>query len=527
MIAGLVAGARFFGSLPGYLRRRVQPEEARQMVRGRLAGRGERLLDRLRRDIFNRPGSPYSQLMAYAGCEFGDLQAAVQADGVDAVLERLLRAGVYLTVDEFKGRAPVRRGASFRIDVRPEDLRSPRAAYHLRASTGGSRSAGTPVLIDLRFVRACAANCLVCLDAWGGREWIRADWETPGAGARFRLTKFGMFGDRPPQAWFTQIDPEDPLLPAIVKWNTRAMQWSSRLAGRPLPGPVACPLDNPEPVVRWMEGVLRSGATPLVFTFPGSAVRACATAAERGISLTGGRFLVAGEPITAARVNTLQRAGCQAIPRYGTIECGAIGYGCPHGEHSDDIHLHEHMFGLIQAGEHAPALGVVREALFLTGLDCHSPFLMLNVSMGDQAEMTRRRCGCPLEELGLRTHLHSVRSFEKLTAGGVTFHAGDVIPILESVLPGRFGGTATDYQLVEEETAAGDPVLTLRVNPAVGPTDGDEVKRVFLESLGSASVAAAAMARMWKDSGTLQVARESPVISAAGKILHLHVTRKR
>ncbi len=526
MIAGLVAGARFFGSLPGYFRRRVGPAEARVMIREGLARRGERWLDRLQADVFQRPGSPYARLMTYAGCEYGDLAAGVKADGVEAVLGKLLRAGVYLSGDEFKGRSEVRRGGAFRMELTPEQLRSPRAAYHLPASTGGSRSGGTPVLIDLRFVRKCAANCLVCLDAWGGSEWVRADWETPGAGARFRLTKFGMFGGEPPRAWFTQIDPDDPLLPPIVKWNSRAMRWSSWLAGWPLPGPVACPLDNPEPVVRWMEEMLRSGETPMVFTFPGSAVRACTFAMERGISIAGGRFLVAGEPTTEARVSTVRRSGCEVIPRYGSVECGAIGYGCPRGEHADDVHVQEQMHGLIQAGREAAALGVVPEALFISSLDRYSPFLMLNVSMGDQAAMTRRRCGCPLGELGLETHLHDIRSFEKLTAGGVTFAAGDVIPLLESVLPECFGGTATDYQLVEEETVAGEPALILRMNPTVGPVDGERVRAVFLERLGEASVAAAAMARMWKDSGTLRVVQEAPVVSQAGKILHLHVRRK-
>jgi hypothetical protein len=68
-------------------------------------------------------------------------------------------------------------------------VRSPRAVAHLSAASGGSRSSGTPVLFDLRFVRDCAANCAVFLDVLGGGEWRKGDWETPGAAARFRLLR--------------------------------------------------------------------------------------------------------------------------------------------------------------------------------------------------------------------------------------------------------------------------------------------------------------------------------------------------
>jgi len=74
--------------------------------------------------------------------------------------------------------------------------------------------------------------------------------------------------------------------------------------------------------------------------------------------------------------------------------------------------------------------------------------ILLNVSLGDQAEIERRNCGCPVEKLGWSTHLHSIRSFEKLTAGGMTFVDADLIRTLEEILPARFGGGPTDYQLV-------------------------------------------------------------------------------
>jgi hypothetical protein len=274
-----------------------------------------------------------------------------------------------------------------------------------------------------------------------------------------------------------------------------------------------------------LEATLKRGKTPVVFTFPGSAVRACLFAAEHRIDISGARFLLAGEPITQARIDTVKRAGCVPMPRYGSMECGAIGYGCPYGDHPDDVHLLSHMHGLVAAGDYAASLGTVPEALYITSLDRHSPFLMLNVSMGDQAKIQERSCGCTWDQLGLTTHLHSIRSYEKLTGGGVTFHGADVIRILEYVLPSEFGGSPTDYQLVEEERTSGDPLLTLRVHPAVGEIDEARLREAFLDKLANGSAPSAPMARMWRDSGMLRVVRQPPVMSRAGKILHLHVNR--
>jgi hypothetical protein len=75
--------------------------------------------------------------------------------------------------------------------------------------------------------------------------------------------------------------------------------------------------------------------------------------------------------------------------------------------------------------------------------------VLLNLSLGDHARLERRACGCPLERLGWDTHLETIRSFEKLTAAGMNFLDVDVIRVLEEILPARFGGGPTDYQLQE------------------------------------------------------------------------------
>ena len=101
---GLIAGFRFFGKLPFYLHRRVSLPEARALQANRLRRRSERFLHRVRRDVFDHPGSVYHELFRHAGCELADVEIAIRKDGLEDTLARLFRAGVYLTVDEYKGR---------------------------------------------------------------------------------------------------------------------------------------------------------------------------------------------------------------------------------------------------------------------------------------------------------------------------------------------------------------------------------------------------------------------------------------
>ncbi len=518
----LAHGAVFFATLFAHLRRPLSVQDARASLARRLAGRAPAFLARLQHEFFGNPGNPYSAMLRHAGCQPGDAERLVRQEGVEGALAALFRAGVYLTIDEFKGRTPIRRG-TLELAAPTEAFRSRGAAHHVRASSGGSRGAGTPVLIDLRFVRDCAADAMLYLEAWNGLDFVKATWEVPGAGARFRITKYAAFG-APPARWFTQVDPGDPTLPAIFRLNTQAMLVTGRLARVPLPAPEYAPPEDPRPVARWVAAELAAGRVPHLFTFPSSAVALCRAAVHAGIDIAGARFTLGGEPITAARLATLARSGVRALPRYGSVENGAIGYGCHAPADADDVHLLADQHAVIQAGAGAPG-GLPPDALLLTSLNPRSPFAFLNASMGDQATLETRRCDCPLERLGWAAHLRSVRSYEKLTGAGVTFLAGDIIHVLETVLPGRFGGTPIDYQLCEDEDADGHPVLSLLVNPALGPLDEGAVLRAFLDALAAESATHRVMERMLQQSGSLRVERRPPVSSQAGKILHLHLSR--
>ena len=180
------------------------------------------------------------------------------------------------------------------------------------------------------------------------------------------------------------------------------------------------------------------------------------------------------------------------------------------------------MHAIVQLGTTGPRHRVSGDALFLTSLRPTASLVLLNVSLGDQAVMSERPCGCPLEALGWTTHLHSVRSHEKLTAGGTTVLDTDVIRVLEEMLPRRFGGGPTDYQLVEAEGDDGAPCIRLRIHPHLGPLDLDAVTEAFLAEIGAGAGADRIMSALWRNGRVLQAERAVPVATASGKILHLH-----
>jgi hypothetical protein len=144
--------------------------------------------------------------------------------------------------------------------------------------------------------------------------------------------------------------------------------------------------------------------------------------------------------------------------------------------------------------------------------------------MGDRAVVSARQCGCPLERLGWVTHLDTVRSFEKLTVAGTTFLDTDLIRVLEEMLPARFGGGPTDYQLIHDEGPEGQPRVRLLAHPALGPLDPETVAEAFIGAMSQGSGAEHVMGLAWREAGLFRVERRPPQTTAAGRILHLHAS---
>ena len=519
-----LAAARLAAGLPRFLRDPVDLGQARAIVERRRARRGPDFLELLRTGVYAVQGSPYRALLDHAGCQYGDVAHLVERDGLEAALATLYRAGVYVTVEELKGRRPIARG-SLVIEPAPTGFHNRARSAHGVIRTSGSRGAPGAVPLTLDFLRDVTVDMRVSLAAWGSGPWSLAYWDVPGSVVFYLITypRCGLV----PSRWFSLVDAADPRFAARYRWSARALRWASRAAGVRLPPPETTPIDAPLPLARWMASTLSAGETPLLLTYPSPAVRLCRAAIEAGIDLTGAQLRLYGEPLSATRLEAIRRSGAEALALYASVETWRIGEPCLEPTAPDDVHLIDDLYALVQPGAGAARSALPPRALLLTSLRATAPVLLLNASLGDEAVVSTRSCGCPLERLGWNPHLAGIRSYEKVTAAGMTFLDIDIVRVLEHVLPTRFGGGPTDYQLVEDETADGRPRIRLLVHPAIGGLDPGAVSREFLNAIGAGSGPGAVMARALGDAAAVTVERRAPLTTATGKILHVHLDRGR
>ncbi len=520
VLTDLVTAARLLARLPGFLRRPVGVDEARRELARRLASRDAAFLGLVRRAIYARGESPYARLLRHAGCEYGDLEKLVRADGVEGALQALLAAGVYLTVEELKGRRPVRRGA-ITIEADPGRLRNPLAGCDLPVHSGGSRSGGTPVGWDLGYVWDRAVDLCLAQAARGPARRRYGVWGVPGSGAIVHLLDVAARGAAP-ERWFSQVDPRAAVVTLRYRAGIDLVRLAARLGGIRLPRPTHAPLDAPQPVLAWLDAVLRSGGTPELIGYPSAMLRLAQRAAQTGVSLDGVEVIMNGEPVTANRVALMRRAGIRVYPRYAVTEVGVLGEGCLAPEGADDVHVLSDLIALVQPGDRVPPAAVPSGALLVSALRPTAPLVLLNASLGDAGILDARPCGCPLAALGWTTRLRTIRSFEKMSAQGMTMLDADVVRVLEETLPASFGGSDGDYQLVEDEEPDGRPRLTLLVHPRVGPLDHRAVVDEFLAALGTPGGSAGIMTQVWRDAGIVAVERRAALPTTSGKILHLH-----
>ena len=90
------------------------------------------------------------------------------------------------------------------------------------------------------------------------------------------------------------------------------------------------------------------------------------------------------------------------------------------------------------------------------------------------------------------------------------------------MLPARFGGNPTDYQLVEEEVE-GVPKVSVVASPRVGHLDEAAVVAAVLGRLRDGERVHRMMADAWRGADTLRVVRREPYETPGAKVLPLHV----
>jgi hypothetical protein len=506
--------ARLARDLPRYLRSPMSPETAKQRFRDGLATRAQRLSTIVERGIYGYSRSPYLKLLRAAGCELGDFKSLLSRDGVEQTLSHLADRGVYLTYEELKGHRETVRGSQ-RIEFRQQDFDNPLVRPHVLLYTGGSGGRPTRVGYSLEFLAEWAVSVAVMLETFDVRRpGLAFWWPVPTA----QTILCGMLG-YPVLGWRYPVRP----LPALAAGAFRYLALISRLGGFRVPSPEYCGLTAPAPLARWMAEHVRPDR-PLVFwTVPSSAARLGIIASELGLDLSGVIFILGGEPVTEVRRKQMEGPGAQVIVGYSAMDVSAPAYGCRVPTAPDDVHVMLDRCVLISRPRPTTSSGPTVDAILATPLSVVVPRIALNTELGDYASTEERDCGCLLGELGARTHLSGIRSFEKLTGEGVTFVRTNLEQIIEQVLPARFGGTSLDYQLAEEESPTGAARLVLRVSPKVGAVDEARLRQALLVSMGQGSLFQRYQAQIWHGAGTIEIRREEPLATRAGKVLPFHL----
>jgi hypothetical protein len=505
---------RLARDLRPWLAKRLTVPASQALVRDALPTREHRFLALARDVIYARPASPYFTLLRWAGCELGDLRALVESDGLEGALDTLAANGVYVTFDELKGRADIRRGSQ-QLVVQDTDFNNPGVSTHYLMPTGASRGKASLVPRSLAYTTHFARHMLLTLDAHGLASTPTGFWQTAPVTYMLAYAKIGISIER----WFHPIAP----LPPAVRIGAAGARLLGKVAGLRLPPPEHAPLDDADLVAAWMADQARRGAPVCLNALVSTAVRAAAASTVAGVDLSGSGIFVHSEPLTTSRRATLEVSGATVVMSYGFIEAGYVGGSCANPASSDDAHLFTNAFAVAQRPRMVGDLEIGVDALTLTSLLDSAPKILLNAESGDVADVEVRGCDCPLSALGLTTHLANIRSFEKLTGEGMTLVRTNVVPVLESTLPARFGGTALDYQLVEREGADGLARVSLLVHPRLGALDGDEIRRVFLEGIGNIGAIESVMAQVWRQAQTVEVRREPPISTRGGKVLPFHV----
>lgn len=513
--------ARFALGLRPFLTERVTPDEARRFLAESRGNRTESFLRLLDRAVFGFPDRPYAWMFSKAGLDRRAAGRMVLESGIEGALERWMDLGIYLTLDEFKGRAPIRRFGEKRA-VRAADFDNPLLRRDIEAATGGSGGARRRLAIDLDLLRYESALHVTQFLAAVPAGSPLALWRPvpPGTAGIKRALSHLRTGGRLDR-WFT-MQKFSLLRPETKSWAvTVAALAGTRLSGKPLPVPEYVPLDRAAVVAEWVASVLQRGERPYLDTTCSAAMLVIKAAAEMGLNLRGLFIRTGSEPLTPARARLFEAAGCKVRHNYSISETGPVAIGCLQPASPDDAHLIDAKIAAIQRTGvplvNAPA-GV--EPLFLTSLLTSTPKLLINVESGDFARREERACGCIFDELGFQTHLHTIRSYEKLSGAGTHFTGQILTHILEEVLPARFGGDPTDYQFVEEDVE-GLPVVWVRVHPRRGAVDENEVVRAVLHALAESGSADAMMAGFWRQANLVRVERRAPESTEAGKILAL------
>lgn len=490
---------RFGGALLAHLARARYREPPAWRVDG---DRNHAFLECMQR-LLCHSDHPLTTLFRLGGWTFEKLRQNLAAEGLEGTLSSLAQDGVWVDADEVKCRKPLLRHGQ-EIPFSPTDLDYV-CGPSVPLGTSGTSGPRTKNPLDVSGFELQASYKRTMLASLGVLDSpLVLYYPAPSAAGIAQLLAFGLAG-KPPDAWFCHL-PEAQS--SALRWSfwLRVLALLAKATGVRLALPKLAEVEQPERLLAWLQRHAPQGA--VMATFAGSALRLQAYADKIGRPLPALVFILGGEPITARKRALLEARGHRVYPWYGAVDAGRIAIGCLKPEAADDMHLLSDRFAAIEW----------QGRLLLTSLlpSVHKRYL--NTDCGDLATLERRRCGCPLGELGLDFHLSAVRSVQKFCLEGITLPADLVHRLADEVLPERCGGAPSDYQLLEEEGQDGWTRLVVRVAPEV-VVSADKVIEMVHQVLLEASGGAPALAMRIKHSDVVTVRRQRPRFSRGGKLL--------
>jgi hypothetical protein len=500
------AGRAF--ALRSFLAEPVDLASVEDDVQTALETRNDRFLMTVRRLIYEQPASPYLRLLLAADCTYADLEASVREQGVESTLRELRDAGVHVTADEWKGRAPVVRG-SLEFEVAPSDFDNATLTDAV-AEGGSSGSSGGPsrqTTVGKIMMSECAADFALHLEQYGVLNAPTAVWLPcpPGSGL-VMLLLWAKLGN-PPERWFSQTRPAGTAAQKILASALDVL--SKSVLGVRLPKAEHTELTDAAKVADWLGA--HSGPR-IIQGFTSSIVRAVHVAIERGVDLTGAVALLGGEPVDEGRTRFLESAGLRVVSTYGATDGGMIGLGCADRGAADDYHVILHRCAVIP-GDDAES----PSPLLITTLSPYSGKVLLNADIGDRAVVEQGVCGCRLGQLGFGIHLREVHSRHLQTSEGMTVPVAQLLDVVHEQLA-PLGATRDDYQIRDSRDEDGLSRLTVVVSPRLA-VEPQALTVKLLDGLAARNSGAKLAADVWRQAGTLTVESAAPTLSPRGKLL--------
>ena len=305
------SAARWFGAARNYAQtvrgvreflKTPSPTDCMGLVRRQLENRESVFLDTLRRVVFDDASHPYRQMFRLARCSQEDFATLVQRHGLEAALEHIRSAGVYLTQDEFKGNAPIVRDGS-EIRASSASFGNPLAKGTVQFVTSGSRGKAIPSYRSSQFTLQQEAMHEIVVREFGlkDRAQIVLRPTLPSPLGLQDCAIVARKGHRL-EGWYTS---------GRSGWYrpaTSALVMVARLSGCRIPFPAILPNNDFSSAAEHVARLCGEGI-PCSVSGPASpAVRLAAAAMDRHLDIRGTLFLVSGESLTGAKRAVIEEA---------------------------------------------------------------------------------------------------------------------------------------------------------------------------------------------------------------------------